>query len=209
MFVFAQDMGIKNWMKILLVSTTVPPFTTVKTKFGAKVLQFSFWSILLNYMHIHEKKRMPKSNHYILKYGDSKFGQANASVCTLQIFIKFFYFPASARSYWRVRADGEFFNFYLLIFSTSARMHSRIHADATSVRTDGKNKNKNNLFLFLFLFFRVPANALTRPHGREIFIYLLIFFSTSKLTGPTFAVAGSASTRMRLGLCGQGDLPLM
>jgi hypothetical protein len=42
MFVFAQDMGIKNWMKILLVSTTVPPFTTVKTKFGAKVLQFSF-----------------------------------------------------------------------------------------------------------------------------------------------------------------------
>jgi hypothetical protein len=42
MFVFAQDMGIRNWMKILLVSTTVPPFTTAKTKFGAKVLQISF-----------------------------------------------------------------------------------------------------------------------------------------------------------------------
>jgi hypothetical protein len=40
MFVFAQDMVIRNWMKILLVSTTVLPFTTTKTKLGAKVLQF-------------------------------------------------------------------------------------------------------------------------------------------------------------------------
>jgi hypothetical protein len=30
-------------------------------------------------MPIHEKKRMPKSDHYILKYGDWKFGQGNAS----------------------------------------------------------------------------------------------------------------------------------
>jgi hypothetical protein len=35
-------MGIRNWVKILLVSTTVPPFTTTKTKLGAKDLQFSF-----------------------------------------------------------------------------------------------------------------------------------------------------------------------
>jgi hypothetical protein len=42
MFGFAQDMGIRNWMKILLVSTTVPPFTIAKTKLGAKVLQFFF-----------------------------------------------------------------------------------------------------------------------------------------------------------------------
>jgi hypothetical protein len=42
MFVFAQDMGIRNWVKILLVSTTVPPFTTAKIKLGTKVLQFSF-----------------------------------------------------------------------------------------------------------------------------------------------------------------------
>jgi hypothetical protein len=34
-------------------------------------------------MPIHEKKRMPKSNHYILKYEDWKFGQGNASVRTL------------------------------------------------------------------------------------------------------------------------------
>jgi hypothetical protein len=40
-FVFAQDMGIRNWVNILLISTTVPPFTTAKTKFGVKVLQFS------------------------------------------------------------------------------------------------------------------------------------------------------------------------
>jgi hypothetical protein len=42
MLVFAQDMGTRNWVKILHVSTTVPPFTIVKTKLGAKVLQFSF-----------------------------------------------------------------------------------------------------------------------------------------------------------------------
>jgi hypothetical protein len=30
MFDFAQDMGIRNWVKILLVSTTLPPFTTTK-----------------------------------------------------------------------------------------------------------------------------------------------------------------------------------
>jgi hypothetical protein len=64
MFVFTQDMGIRNWVKIILVSTTVPPFPTAKTKLGAKVLQFSFWSILLNYMPMHGKKRMPKSNNY-------------------------------------------------------------------------------------------------------------------------------------------------
>jgi hypothetical protein len=30
MFVFAQDMGIRNWVKILLASTPLPPFTTAK-----------------------------------------------------------------------------------------------------------------------------------------------------------------------------------
>jgi hypothetical protein len=35
-------------------------------------------------MPIHEKKRMPKSNHYILKYGSWKFGQRNASIRTLR-----------------------------------------------------------------------------------------------------------------------------
>jgi hypothetical protein len=42
MFVFVQDMGIRNWVKILLVSTTVPPFTTAKTKFVAKVFDYLF-----------------------------------------------------------------------------------------------------------------------------------------------------------------------
>jgi hypothetical protein len=38
MFVFAQDMGIRNWVKILFVSTTLPPFTTAKEKLGARFL---------------------------------------------------------------------------------------------------------------------------------------------------------------------------
>jgi hypothetical protein len=30
MFVFAQDMGIRNWVTILFASTPLPPFTTAK-----------------------------------------------------------------------------------------------------------------------------------------------------------------------------------
>jgi hypothetical protein len=30
MFIFAQDMGIRNWVKILLASTLLPPSTTAK-----------------------------------------------------------------------------------------------------------------------------------------------------------------------------------
>jgi hypothetical protein len=41
MFVFAQDMGIRNWVKILLISTTLPPFTTAK-KTWSKVLAILF-----------------------------------------------------------------------------------------------------------------------------------------------------------------------
>jgi hypothetical protein len=44
MFVFAQDIGIRNWVKILLVSTTLrslPPFTTAKKTWN-KVLAILF-----------------------------------------------------------------------------------------------------------------------------------------------------------------------
>jgi hypothetical protein len=44
MFVFAQDIEIRNWMKILLVSTTLwslSPFTTAK-KTWSKVLAILF-----------------------------------------------------------------------------------------------------------------------------------------------------------------------
>jgi hypothetical protein len=41
MFVFAQDMGIRNWVKIFLVSTILPPFTTAK-KTWSKVLAILF-----------------------------------------------------------------------------------------------------------------------------------------------------------------------
>jgi hypothetical protein len=54
MFVFAQDIGIRNWVKILLVSTTLwpqPPFSTAK-KTWSKVLPILFL------------KCNPKSNAY-------------------------------------------------------------------------------------------------------------------------------------------------
>jgi hypothetical protein len=57
MYVFAQDIGIRNWMKILLVSTTLwslPPFTTTK-KTLSRVLAILFL------------KCTPKLNAYPLK----------------------------------------------------------------------------------------------------------------------------------------------
>jgi hypothetical protein len=70
---------------------------------------------------------MPKSNHYILKYGDWKFGQGNTSVRTLPQP------PKEKRK----------------CISTSARTIKKIKnkkfrvcADATSIRADGINKIK-------------------------------------------------------------------
>jgi hypothetical protein len=90
MYVFAQDIGIRNSVKILHVSTILrsrPPFSTTK-KTWSKVLPI----LLLKCNPISNaylwKKRMPKSNHYILKYGDYKFGQRNASAHTLQTPIR-------------------------------------------------------------------------------------------------------------------------
>jgi hypothetical protein len=54
MFFFSQDIGIRNWVKIHLVSTTLwsrPPFFTAK-KTWSKVLPIIFL------------KRNPKSNAY-------------------------------------------------------------------------------------------------------------------------------------------------
>jgi hypothetical protein len=51
MFVFAQDMGIRNWVKILLISTTLPPFTTAKKT----------WSTVLAILFL---KYTPKLNAY-------------------------------------------------------------------------------------------------------------------------------------------------
>jgi hypothetical protein len=82
MFVFAQDMGIRNWVKILLISTTLPPFTTAK-KTWSKVLAILFLKYTPKLNAYPWKKRMPKSNYYFSKYGGWKFGQGNASVCTL------------------------------------------------------------------------------------------------------------------------------
>jgi hypothetical protein len=42
MFVFAQDMGIRNWVKILLASTPLPPFTTAKKTWEQPSCNFLF-----------------------------------------------------------------------------------------------------------------------------------------------------------------------
>jgi hypothetical protein len=85
MYDFAQDIGIRNLVKILHIFTTLqsrPPFSTAKNTWS-KVLPI----LLLKYNPKSNayswKKRMPKLNHYILKYGDYKFGQGNASAHTL------------------------------------------------------------------------------------------------------------------------------
>jgi hypothetical protein len=85
MYVFAQDIRIRNLVKILHVSTTLrsrPPFSIAK-KTSSKVLPILLLKCNPKSNAYSWKKRMPKSNHYILKYGDYKFGQRNASTHTL------------------------------------------------------------------------------------------------------------------------------
>jgi hypothetical protein len=69
------------------------------------------------------KKRMPKSNHYILKYGDWKFDQGNASVHIL------YQLPIRISS-----PQGKI------------EVHKRVCAGATCVLPDG-------IYLFSFSFF--------------------------------------------------------
>jgi hypothetical protein len=47
MFVFAQDMGIRNWVKILLASAPLPPLTTAK-KTWSKHFAIFFLKCILN-----------------------------------------------------------------------------------------------------------------------------------------------------------------
>jgi hypothetical protein len=85
MYVFAQDIGIRNSVKILHVSTTLksrPPFSTTNKTWN-KVLPILLLKCNPKSNAYSLKIRMPKSNHYILKYGDYKFGQGNASAHTL------------------------------------------------------------------------------------------------------------------------------
>jgi hypothetical protein len=42
MFVFAQDMGIRNWVRIPLASTPLPPFTTAKKTWEQASYNFLF-----------------------------------------------------------------------------------------------------------------------------------------------------------------------
>jgi hypothetical protein len=79
MFVFAHYMGIRNWVKILLASTSLPPFTTAK-KTWSNIFAILFLKCILNWNTYLWKKRMPKYIHYYPKYGVWRLGQGNASV---------------------------------------------------------------------------------------------------------------------------------
>jgi hypothetical protein len=46
-FVFAQDMEVRNWVKILLASTPLSPFTTAK-KTWSKLFAIFFLKCILN-----------------------------------------------------------------------------------------------------------------------------------------------------------------
>jgi hypothetical protein len=96
---------------------------------------------------------MPKSNHYILKYGDWKFGQGNVFVCTLHQ--PPFAFPApkkkrkcinaSVQTHLCIYTDGKFFIFYFLFyFSASVRMQSRIRAGEPRVHADALGSTRTH-----------------------------------------------------------------
>jgi hypothetical protein len=75
-------MGIRNWMKIILAFTPLPPFTTAKETWN-KLFAIFFLKCILNLNTYPWIKRMSKSNHYYLKYGGWRLGQGNVYVCSL------------------------------------------------------------------------------------------------------------------------------
>jgi hypothetical protein len=85
MYVFAQDIKIRNWWRFSLYLQPYglqPPFSTAK-KTWRKVLKILLLKCNPKSNAYPWKQKMPKSNHYILKYGDWKFGQGNNSIRTL------------------------------------------------------------------------------------------------------------------------------
>jgi hypothetical protein len=108
-------------------------------------------------MPIHEKKRMPKSDHYILKYGDWKFGQGNASAHILHQ-------PP-------IRISSP---------QGKIEVHKHVCADATCIYADeififkyffprpcGRDQcpHRREFFFFFFFFFDTLPRA-PRPRGR-------------------------------------------
>jgi hypothetical protein len=76
MFDFAQDIGIRNWMKILLVSTTLrflPPFPTAKKTWN-KVLAILFF------------KCTPKLNAYPWKKKNAQIQSLFLQIWRLEIW---------------------------------------------------------------------------------------------------------------------------
>jgi hypothetical protein len=90
-------------------------------------------------MPIYEEKKVPKSNHYILKYGDWKFGQGNASAHTLHQ-------PPFA-------------------FQAPKEKHRCISAVVQMRPTSAWTGEF--IFLFIFYFFLYPCGRDQRPHGRS------------------------------------------
>jgi hypothetical protein len=144
MFVFAQDIRIRNWVKILLASTTLrarPPFSTAK-KTWSKVLPILFLKSNPKSNAYPWKKRMPKSNQYFLKYRGWKFGQGNASVCTLDqppICISSHQGKMSMRKC--VRLEGIFYIFFLILISFCLRGSTHASTWMEKIKLNFKNNN--------------------------------------------------------------------
>jgi hypothetical protein len=127
MYVFAQDIGIRNLVKILLVSTTLRsqlPFSTAK-KTWSKVLPI----LLLKYN--------PKSNAYPLKKEcpnpiiiSSNMGIGNLvkeTLASTPYINPPFTFPAPREKHKCISASAS-------TGPASVRTHSHLHVDATNVR---------------------------------------------------------------------------
>jgi hypothetical protein len=87
---------------------------------------------------------MPKSNHYILKYGDWKFGQGNASIRTLHQPLFVFPTPKEKRK----------------CISASVQMGPASVWTHLHICMDG-------IFLFFYFFSCVRSDAVTGPRGRN------------------------------------------
>jgi hypothetical protein len=137
MFVFAQDTGIRIWVKVLLVSITLRsllPFTTA-TKTWSKVLAILFL------------KCIPKLNAYPWKKINAQIQPLFLQIWGLEILSrKCFCLHPRSTSICISSCQGK------------TKVCKCVRAEATSIHADKKIIKKTNKKQFIFYFF-------LRPHG--------------------------------------------
>jgi hypothetical protein len=126
------ELGIQWRFSLYLQPYGPDPHFQLQRKLGARFFQFSFWSVILNQMPIHEKKECP--NRIIISSNMGIGNLVKETLLSTSYINPPFAFPApkekskcisaSVRTHSRVRADGNFY-FYFFSFAQTGPASAR------------------------------------------------------------------------------------